>query len=264
MRLPVPFEWGGEVYAEAEVKAATAGVIADTSKALKDGNWYAGMQVFVAGCLESLGSQRDLTGIRQAVREMPYQDAEFIAIQVFIAMGVSDDVSALYTCPRAGCGKTITGESEKVGDLQVVESEDPVVVRRELKTPVEVKSLKGEPQCDVLELAIRAPSLGELSKAFAKFGESDLVRVEFAAYVASTELLNGRPPERQWFTTWGMMAFNRMSAEDANAITEEFRRYGVQNRVTKTCPKCGFEWEAEVSTAGFFVSGLRQRQPSNR
>jgi hypothetical protein len=262
VRLPIPFEWAGERYEDAEVKSATAGVIADTNKSMRDGNWYNAMQTFTSGCLERLGSKTDVVGIRQAVREMPYPDAEFIAVQVFRKMGAEDRINALYTCPRQGCGHTIKDEEDRVGDLPVVSCEEPLVAHRDFDPPVEVATLQGEVLCEVQGIDIRIPSLGELARAFSKYGEADLVRVEFAAYVAATSMLNGEPPAKNWVATWGMMAFNRMSAEDVNAITEDFRRYGIQSRVTKTCPKCDAEWEAEVSTASFFASGLRSKQPS--
>ena len=44
--------------------------------------------------------------------------------------------------------------------------------------------------------------------------------------------------------------------EDLNPVSKEMKKYGIQNRVKKTCFNCGQVWYPAIDTSSFFVDGL--------
>ncbi len=258
MILPIPFEFGGKLYREAELRRPSGAVQADARKAADKGEVYEAMIVFVGGCLESLEGQTDRAQLRILTREMPYADGEYLAIQAMIKAGAADDIEGVYPCPR--CHRQLiidAGGQDKISDLPVRQVEEPPLIVAELETPAVVEKADGEELFRLDSLALGIPTLGMLSKAFARYGFADQVRLQFAAYVEATVKVNGQAPDGRWRTTWGMMAFERMDATDVNRITRQIREFGMETTLARTCPSCGKEWRAEVDTAGFFASGLR-------
>ncbi len=262
MRLPIPMEFGDKTFTEAEIRRPTGGVIADTKKAADNGDIYAAMATFVAGCLASLGDETDRGQLRVYARGLSFVDAEYLAIQALMAAGISDDIEGVYACPR--CDNRITVEpaeddddGERISDLEVKYAEEPVFAEVEVDPPVKIiNDTTGEELVCVETIKVGTPSLSQLSRAFKKFGMADKVRMQFSAYVDATATVNGTPVDGKWKATWGMLVFERMDVMIVNKITAGLREYGTVNTVSRVCPSCGKRWDAEVDTAGFFASGL--------
>ena len=260
MKLPIPFEFGGKRYDEAEIRRPTGGVIADTKRVADQGDFYGAIATFVAGCLESLGKETDRGQLRVLTREMPYPDAEFLSIQSLILAGVADDMEGVYSCPR--CHNQIivdVDDGEKISEIPVNYAEDLVAADVELVDPVILKNQSTDEEIvNVQSLKVKVPTLGQLSRAFKRYGLNDQVRLQFAAYVDATETINGQTIDGHWKSSWGMLVFERMAASQVNAITRVLREYGMATFVERICTQCGKHWDAEVDTAGFFASGLRE------
>lgn len=260
MKLPVPFEFAGKTYAEAELRRPTGGLLADTRKAADRQEIYEALITFVAGCTESLDGQADRAQLRVLAREMPYPSAEYLAIQALVLAGVDDDIEGVYECPRCHHKVTVeAGGEDRISNLDLRVAPAPVVVQHHLEAPVVIVGRDEEELFRLESIELTPPTLGALSRAYGKYGFADQIRLQFAAYVESAVRVNGQAPEPRWRTVWGMMAFERMDSADVNAITRSLRSLGLDNTVSRMCPRCGKEWRAEVDTAGFFASGLRRQ-----
>ena len=262
MRLPVPMEFGDKTFTEAEIRRPTGGVIADTKRVADRGDVYAAMATFVAGCLVSLGDETDRGQLRVYARELSYVNAEYLAIEALVATGIADDIEGVYACPR--CDHQITvepteddDEGEHISDLEVKYAEGPVFADVEVDPPVKITNASTEEELVCVEtIKVGMPSLSQLSRAFKRYGMADRVRMQFSAYVDSTEEVNGAPVDGKWRSTWGMLVFDRMDAMTVNEITRGLREHGRAIAVSRLCPSCGKRWDAEVDTTGFFASGL--------
>lgn len=257
--MPIPFEFAGKVYREAEVREPTAGLLADTRKGAEGGNYFAALAIFAGGAMVSCGEEHDPKQLKILAREMPYLSAEAVAIASMIAADVDDSIDTVWSCPRCGA-KVSPPEGSKIGDLPVECADEPVVVEHVLESPVSIERSDGEGTLvEASSLIVRVPSLGNYIKAFARYGTADPVRVEFAALVESTVSVDGVAVERSWVSSLGMVVFNAMKSRDVRAIDAKIKAFGRQNRMPVSCGSCGKEWSAEVNAASFFVSGLAQR-----
>jgi len=251
-------EFGDKTFTEAEVRRPTGGVSADTKRVADNGDVYAAMAIFVAGCLVSLGEETDRGQLRAYARGMSFVNAEYLALQALMATGIPDNIEGVYACPR--CNNRITVEpddGERISDLEVRYADGPVFVDTEVDPPVKITNDSTDEELVCVEtLKIGMPSLSQLSKAFKKFGMADRTRMQFDAYVDATSEVNGASVDGKWRATWGMMVFNRMDVMTINKITGGLKGYGMANTVSRVCPACGKRWDAEVDTTGFFASGL--------
>lgn len=269
MKLFVPCQYGGALITEFEVKRARGGVLADTKKAVDDGDPYAAMSVFVTGMVEKFidsegGEIDDLPTIKSIVRNLAYVSAEGIAFEALIKSGVDDSIDTMFKCPK--CKKNVIYDEEdgpRVGNLPRKYSTDDKGQPVEKKVvvdfgfPISVKNRDtGEELFCVNSMSFRLSTMEDVTKAFHRQGLSDTTRLQYAAWAEAILEVNGKPVERSWRLQWGEYLFNLADSEDLKKIGLAMTEYGVKNYIDVRCSKCGKEWKERVSIEDFFASGL--------
>lgn len=264
MILPIPYVWAGNTVYEVEYGEPQSGVLADTRKAVEAG-YFTAMHTLVSGVLTDVNGETDRGQMKVAVREMPYRDAEFLAIQAAVLVSPDDGFEGSYKCPRCG-HQVVTEYSEDeemdtrdfVGDLEVGYCEEPPeAIYIELKKPVSIKS-KGEVLDTIETLSLEHPTMQHCMAAERRIGHADSTRLQHAIYAEALKTVNGREVDKRWKSQFGTLMFERMSSfQDMRRIGDEVQRYGLDQRVEKHCPQCGKVWKADVDTSNFFASALR-------
>lgn len=270
-QLPIPIANGGKRYTHCEVVAPKTSVIADTEREAKK-SIYSGILTFVAGGIDKLydsdGKEIDEpTVIKRICRDMPYRTAEYLAIQIVLEIDPDDGFEGYYHCPR--CGQEMISEDDPeqdtrdhISDLNVTfMEEESLVFKVEIDPPLDIKDKKsGEIIESIESLTLEYPTLGTCIAAQGKYGASGAVRQQFAFYVDSLKQINGEEIDQKTRSQWGMYIFENLRAGKHGPlaqISENVRRYGMENSIQKTCPNCGKVWQAPVDTSNFFGSALQ-------
>ena len=263
MRLPVAFSFGGKVWSEAGIGRIMGGALADAQAAAETGDYFkailALLAVVVTEIVDSDGkAETDRAQVKNLLREMPSIDAEYISIQALALSGGEDFVEGIYSCPRPGCGHDLVVEgdnSDRISDLETVYGDTDEHISLNLASPVRVVNTRTkEPVLDVRSVELRQPAVRDYIRAFSRVGMKDQLRYQYAAYAEAIELVNEEKVDDRWKSTWGPMLFEQMDRADLSEIGKKIRSRGLQTRLPKICPKCGKQWDAEVSTSGFFAS----------
>lgn len=253
MRLPIPFESGGRTVDEIELETPRAGVLADTQRAAEGGKLFTALSVLLAGVIAGEGNAKSLA------RDIPYRDAEWMALQAILRISPDDGFEGVYTCPRCGaqmiCELTEDEDSRDfVKDLEVVYRDEPGLVEIELTEPV-VFTSKGEEIDRVTVFEMRYPTLEDCIKAEAR-GQKG-AKQQFAIYAQAIETVNGKQINSTWKAAYGPLVFERMTISDVMKVSRAMAEYGLESEVERVCHSCGKVWKAPVDTSNFFASALR-------
>ena len=265
IRLPIPILTEGNRIRDVETKSkVVTSVIADTTKVMEKGDNYRGIQTFIAGGLEKIGSVSDKQGIYALVGKMAYKSAWLVAVKLLMQDEKDDGVEGLYICPRCQEKKVCEFNEDKeldtrdyLSDLVVryMEDGDPSTVVHKLESPVSlIDEDKNEQIIEKLELDF--PTLNHCSKAFGKYGDRDEIRLQLAVFVQALRKVNDDEVDDKFKTMFGMYIFEHMDKNDTREITKKTEIYGLDTRVQKSCNKCGKKFEVNLSTANFFVGAL--------
>lgn len=282
MKIPIPiFTLQDNVYDDIEICKPKASVIADTNKAIQSDEVFHAMKVFIAGCTTSIknssGSAPEITEpqrIKSLISLLPYRSAEYIAMKIMVLYDEEKDaVEGLYSCPR--CGKVIKCEYIKNEDYEMdtrdyisscnvnFMEEPKKTFFIELTEPVTIKNAKtDEVLFSLSKLELHHPTLNDCSIAERQYGDSDVIRLQFAVYVQALESINDQPVEKKWKNMHGVYAFENIKEAriDLGNLNNAIEQYGMDLFVTKICTnsQCRKEWKAPLSLSSFFVSGLAQ------
>lgn len=271
MRLSIPI-WDGKGYwTDAEVRAPTPGVLADTEEAFK-ASLFRAVLVFVSGVVAGLsGEDRSETArdaIRHLCKRMPYLTAEPLAIYSLLENDTDDGIEGIYTCPRCGTEKEclLRGEGEDAEDTRDHVRALPLRTMQEtardflveLKEPVQVApaSMGGKDPVTATSFTMRYPTLADCIVAEERVGmKAGNLRHQIETYSQALLSLNGEPVSAGMGPAWGTVLFSR-SREAMIAVAERLKPWGIDPRVRKVCGHCGKSWEESVSTSNFFASAL--------
>jgi hypothetical protein len=262
MRLPIPFEWSGQVIREVEVGAPKAGLLADTREVADQGKMHAAMYTLAAGSILDAEGITDRNEIKRMTRDMPYRSAEFVALSAVLTISPDDGFEGVYVCPR--CGEKIITEynpendtRDFVSDLEVGVLEEPELFSLDLDVPVTFTS-QGEVIDEVRSMELRYPTMADCMAAERRAAGKDAVRLQFAIYAQALVSVNGKQINDTWKVGFGTQMFDRLDVKtDLRALSEAMGRYGLQSEIEKRCISCGKVWKAPVNTSNFFVSALR-------
>lgn len=260
MRVPLPFEVDGVVVRDVEFTRPRGGVIADVQKQASQGDVYSAMALFIAGSLTEVTGDGGITApMKQVAKAMPWQTANWAAVQILLQLGVGDEIDQLWTCPR--CGHrfgTDPDDPVTISNLEIAYADEAERVGAELSYPVEFKDTRsGEVVQAVNSLTLRHATLEDCSKARKSVGQSDPMRLQYAIYANAIEEVNGESVSKKWRAEWGAQTFERMDIADLQDIGGERDKYGYQQTVMVRCPSCDKRFEGIVNLSSFFASGLR-------
>jgi hypothetical protein len=256
--LPVPFTYAERLWTGATVGRASGGVLADAQREAAAERVYGAMYTYVAGTIGELvdeagQAETQRLRIKEIVRAMPWSDVELLAYRALAAGSGQDVVEGFSQCPR--CGKQAV-TSDVLAELPVLSVDVDDRLTLSLQDPVEIVDVKKAPVIRVDVMTLRRPTIGDCMAANQSYGLADEVRLQYRVYVEAMEQINGEAVDRKTRDTWGMMMMERMSDRDLRTIGEWNMAAGMQTRVTRRCTRCDKTWPTEVSTMGFFASGL--------
>jgi len=271
VRIPIPVFSAGKAYGEVDLGVPDAGTLADTRRALDDGNYFQAIHEFLRGCVEAIreegGDGMEGDQARAMVKHIPIRSAELLAIQAMLLIDADEGIEGVYDCPR--CGKSQIAEyrsedsdsRDRISDLGVayMDGEREEAFSVSLAKPVTMKDKSsGEAVYSASEIEMSWPTLGHAMSSYGKYGASDRMRRQFAIYIEATRKVNGEEVSAKWRGEYGMFTFEKMKVGPGGLgkIGREMERYGMKDTIPKTCPSCGKKWEAEVNTSNFFASAL--------
>ena len=261
--LPIPIQYDGATLSDCAIKGYTAGLLADTKKAIMADNAYKAYMVFLAGCIDRIGAYEDKQKIREIVRVMSYRTAEYLTVKILSLDDEDDGIEGMYTCPRCGkkiiCEKTADGDTRDfIKDMPCTMLQDGEAFIVQLKNAIEVQNKAEDDSIDsVSSLEFRYPTLSDCSNAFIKYGKKDETRLQLAIYLEALTKVNGYPVPEKFKSRYGMQVLEDFTRADIQALGAKINQYGLENKVTKTCPDCQKEFEVYINTANFFASALR-------
>ena len=261
MRLPIAYSFAARTWADAGLGKITGGALADAQVAAEGGDYFKAVLALLASIVTEMtddqgNAEADRAQVKNLLREMPSVDAEYLAVQALSLSGGEDFVEGVYNCPRCQYQVVSEGEgADRISDLETVYGEKDEPVRAKLASPVRIVNARTkEPVVEVASVELRQPAVRDYIRAFSRTGSKDQLRYQYAAYAEALELVNDEKVDDRWRSTWGPLVFEKMTADDLSSIGLKIRSRGLQTRIRKTCPKCGKQWDAEVSTSGFFAS----------
>ena len=267
--IPVPFPTKGRIVTDAQLTRPTSRDLANVQKATKSGNPYSAIIILISAGVSSyqLADGSEITGraeVADASRDMPFQDANVVSMQVFLNLGADKMVDGYFQCPR--CQNVLEDdEPDDISELPVVEyiredgskefSPRPIF---SLSYPIEFRSAKDQEVVEeVRSIRLHYPTLTECAAACRKTGMEDEASLQLAIYAEATEEVNGSPIDDKYRGEWLGQAFDRLDPQDLRGIGKALNEYGMKAILNKRCPKCGKVFEAGVNTADFFSSALR-------
>lgn len=262
MKLPVPYKFNDKLLIDAEIKKPTTGTIAEAQDAAQK-NAFSGMSEFVSGCLSALQSENgnyvDQGQLRNAVKEMPYIDAEYLALKS-MALIAGDKIEGAYECPRCG-NKIICEETEGYDARDSLSELNEIILDKEqtisiiLETPIKLINRKDESILEeVNSIEMQIPTVRSCIQA-ANQANNEIKR-QLIIYALSIISINGQPKSYSWINTWGNMILSQMVPSDTKKIGDFLNNIGIQKTKSREC-KCGKKWEAALDLWNFFASGLR-------
>jgi hypothetical protein len=253
MRLPIPFESAGRNFEDVDVAPPNTGALADVSRIAEDGHDFSAMAKMVESCTRINGEKIE----HSDVLNMPYRDAEYIALMGVVGISQDDGFDGYYVCPR--CGRPQTAEKTIDGDFRDFVSDMKIGFLKEIRTfslslsaPIELKS-EGEVIERISHIEMRYPTLGDCINAERR-SKDDL---QGEIYTQSIVKINEKKIDPAWRNLYGSLLFKRLSIRDSKSISDEMRKYGLSQQLQKKCPKCKNIWMADVDTSSFFASALR-------
>lgn len=291
MRLPVPIFSKEKIYTEGEVDAPEAGLIASTLNVMeKTRDDYTALLTWISGCIKSLKTQEgdvveEPARLKQIIRKASYKTAEYATIQSLLQIHDDDEIEGIYNCPRCSeqiIAEKITEDGDVISDTLDYVSQFPVLfmgtteeddlpdnyeydgaelsneVIHTFEKPPTIKTGKGE--VEVVSIEFEYPTIQHCINAFQKTGQRDKSRLQFQIYVEALTKVNGEEVDSKWKNTYGMQIFNKIRGVrgDLSEIFRKGGKYGIDNRVHKTCHNCGKEWKEKVNPMLFFASALQQ------
>ena len=261
IKLPIPIRYNQKKLYNVTLKKPTAGVLSETNKAVESGNRYKALQVFIAGCIESIEDIKDRLEIRSAVGGLTYKAAEYVIAQVSCIRNNGDDgIEGYYKCQRCGepkvCELTPEGDTRDHYNALPLKETDEVFFSVDLDAPVSVHAVEGEPGGTVNSLSMTYPTLNDCSAAYSKAGDKESVRFQLAVYNEALSAINGEEIDAKYRNRFGLTLFDRLEIDDLKKIFFAIDGAGVSTRVKKVC-KCGKEFEVVLNPLDFFDSSLR-------
>jgi hypothetical protein len=266
VKLPIPAIFEGKTYTEVELKThIQSSVLADTNRIAEKGNQYSALQVYISGGIEKIDDVSDRQTIKNIVGCMPYRSSFLLAIKLALMRSDDTGIEGEYPCPK--CGELKKCEYNKnpdldsrdyISDIKISmkpESEDNTI-KYKLKFPIVISDADAHDET-VTDIEIEYPSLNHCSMAYNKIGDEDGIRMQMMAYVQALRKVNGNEITREFKNNFGMTMFERSDIDDLKEIGKILEKYGLNERVTKRCNKCGKKFEVVLNTSQLFENALR-------
>jgi len=267
-RLPIPIFSTEQIYTGIKLKKPTAKTLADTNDVINSAGEYMGFRNLIAGCTESIyNSDKEIVdpvSLKSLVFRMPNKTAEYTALQLVIDFHDGEDyVSGIYKCPLCGVNaiSRLTGDVDTRDRLSLLKVSYMEEIERyitiQLSNP-SIINVRGE-ELAVENLSIEFPTLEHHHKAYARYGNTNLIKYQLAIYTESLVEVNGQPISDEWRRAYGVKIFENMPnvKKDVNKLSDTINKYGMDLRVEKICKNCGEVWQPVINTSNFFGSALQ-------
>lgn len=267
-RLPVLLKINDNIYNEVEIKKPGGKLLADTEEAKKK-NIYLALRNFVSGCITVIKGTNDITdviSIKSAVGKMSIKSAEYLSQEIMsLYYNGEDYIEGYYECPR--CGEEIIAEKtvmdgieidtrDRISDLKVgfMKDDNELLFDIDFENTIPLQSENGVEE--VNNVTMTFPTVEHFIEVENEIGLSNAVKVQYAVYAKAIVRVNGAEVDKKWKRVKGVMLFNESGEirHDIGEITKYLNQYGVDNRVEKTCKKCGKVWQPVINTSNFFDS----------
>lgn len=268
--LPIPFDFSKRRIISADIDKPKTGILADSHKIAKSGDYYAAMSHFIWGCCKSLidvsGDEiTDRIQIKQALRLIPYRSAEIMGIRAMLLYDKDDGIEGVYICPR--CGKKVIAQYEEEDGEVVIDTRDFISqldihycvdtenIEHTFTEPVQIINAQTKEPIEVISsIEMKHPNLQHCMNAFQKHGNRDDLRMQCGIYVEALQKVNNSEVDQSWKNKFGMIMFENIGEvkEDLVGLTKKVMQYGIDRRVEKSCLDCGKIWKAMINTSNFF------------
>lgn len=268
MKLYYPIWFEDKKYLNCELKRPTPAVISETEKLVSDSSFGQAMLYFVSSCVTSYTDADGATveekdKIRQITKKMKQKCLEDICVDIMLKIDSEDGIEGVYYCPR--CGEQQI--AEKKGDVDT----------RDFVSNLEIKYLenerdyfeivlsepyeridKGEVVETINTMGFRYSTIEDLINSISKVGTSNKTKTVYSILIDCLVTLNGKTVDKIQRDKFGIKFIENMpNIKDLMKVIAEMHAYGRKNSTTKQCRRCSKEWEADLNTANFFVSGLQ-------
>lgn len=264
---------GKNIYSKVVCGKPSGKGIADAKEA-SDTNPYIIMKKLVSGCIVSIEQDEgksitDRVAIVSALGKMSVKNLEYLAQEIMIDYYDGDDgVEGVYFCPRCNTKKiseikTIDGMKidtrDFISDLKVnfMESPDEIIFNTEFEKGIEIKTRDGEDL--VLNIDMEIPTVDSMIEAVTEEGLKNEYKLQYSLWSKSIKKVNGVIVDKKWQRTCGKQIFNNSQevVKDMRKIANYINKFGINERISKTCDSCGKVWQPLINTRNFFDSALQ-------
>jgi hypothetical protein len=262
MKMPISFMHGNSVLTDVVVKKPNGNAIAKCQRLAKQGDEFGAVAAFCAGGIDELMgpdvSLRDQSQIVEALDDMPWALAEYLAVQILVLAGAEPEVEVYAECPRCS-QKYVSPEPVRMDAMGFrKESEDVPIVDVVLPEPVVFEDARDGQEIEKVSiLTMRLGTIKDCKRAQARAGGDD-ARLQYMIWAATILKHDGEAVEPKWMSAYGSNLFGKMGADGLRAVARAVNEYSMENKVQISCTKCGFDYRKEVPTASFFASGLEE------
>lgn len=275
MKLVIPVMEEQKAYPEVELKRLRGSDFGSVTRAIQDSTIYNGilelLRVGISSFIDEDGNQTDEPqNITRLCRNMAWNSAEHISVEILARELEDRTISGLYECPM--CGKnnravkdpnTGIDTRDSLDDLPIyyMPPGEPRNFHLEFRTPVTIKDRDGKVIMEVTDIDMRYPTMNDVISGALR-NRDDEMRAQLSTYANAIIAYNGEQPSRGHVSILGENVINQLLTEDLMLIGAELRRYEMRKTLEKTC-SCGNRWNAPANLQSFFASGL-QRESANR
>ena len=262
MKLCIPILYKKETYTDIEITKPKAGVIADTQEEFQEKTPYHGIHKLISGSVVSISNEEGKTidnraEIITATKQLAYQAAEQVGLQIMLSINKNDKIETMNECPRCG-HKYVSEDDGFLKDLPVVYLEEYAVLHFDLEDPIQIKNKATEEILhDISSFDMRYPTLNDCIDGTLRARSPGAIKGQYAIYAAAIVNINTELVDMKWKKTWGEWFVNNLSFDSLRGIGRAMQKYGYDMSIDEICIKCKKEFKSSVDTSSFFESGLQ-------
>ncbi len=261
MKLCIPLVYKKKTYTDIEITKPKAGVLADTHEAFEEKTPYHGIHKLISGSVVSISEGEDTIDNRaeiiSATKQLSYQAASQVALQIMLSINKNDKIEIMGKCPRCG-HKYISEDEGFLKDLTVVYMDEYSVLHFDLEEPIQIKNKATEEILqDIESFDMRYPTMNDCINGVMHTHSAGSMKVQYAIYAYSIVKVNKEPVDTIWQKTWGEWFINNLHYDTLRDIGRSMQEYGHDMSIDQVCIKCKKEFKADVDTSSFFESGLQ-------
>ncbi len=261
MRLCIPALYKDYTLTDIEIMKPKAGVIADTQEEFQNNTPYHGIHKLISGSTVSISNDEktidNRSEIISATKQLAYQAAEQVALQIMLSVNKNDKIETMNECPRCG-HKYISEDEGLLQDLPVIYLEEYKTLLFELEESVQIKNkATGEIIEDITTFEMRYPTLNDCITGLMRTRSSGTIKSQYSIYACSITSVNSKEIDSIWQKTWGEWFINNLPFDTLKEIGRAMQKYGYDMFVDQICIKCHKQFKSSVNTSNFFESGLQ-------